>query len=204
MLKRLVRFVLSFVLAAIAVVLTGVVILSFQHDWQRELIDGALEQQTGMQWDFEEAYFERPNRLSAKTVFVLQDAQGVEVESIRLDFDLGRSLGTDEVVVRQGAIEALRLDLSAVPAEAFGLNERQLARGVPDREQTLEAVRQLTELALTRVAAMGLQLELNDLVVTGQVFLPGDRQLLFAETIRHARTDDPASLRFEIDSAEFR
>jgi hypothetical protein len=204
MLRSVFRFLFSLIVAFLAVVLTVGLVLAFNRDWQRDLVESALERRTGLQWSIEKAWFARPDHFRAEEVFALKGIEGVEVGVVDLRFDLGRSLGTEEIVVAGGRLERLVLDLSTMPPEALGLTAAQLARGTPGREATLAAVSDLTEFALMRVEAAGLTVELNDLAVDGVVLLPGGRQLRFSQTIQHAVSGDTAEMRLSIHAAEYR
>lgn len=204
MIRRLLRFLLSLFLAVAAILLIIVVVLSLKRDWQRDMLDAVLEARTGMEWSMGEAYFPRPNRFYGTEIFALKDSEGIEFASVDLQLDVGRSLGTGEGVIRAGEIKGLSIDLSRLPPEAFGLTAHQLARGRPDRAETVKAVKNLAEFGLMRVEASGVSLEVNELRVTGTVLLPVRRRLTFDLTIHHVRSSETADIRMEVHAAEFR
>lgn len=204
MVRRILRFLFTLLFAVVGVVLTVGIVLQFNPGWQRDLIEASLEERTGMEWSMEEAYFSFPAEFRATELFALQGGEGIQAAQVTLHLDVGRSLSAGRRVIAEGEIRRLFLDLSSAPPDAIGFTSGQLAHGMPSRDETLQAVSDLTELALFRVEAAGLSLECNDLEVQGQVLLPGNRRLDFGVLIRHALTEDPASMRVEVTAAEFR
>jgi hypothetical protein len=204
MMGRFLRFVFTLFLAVCALLLTIVLVLHFNRGWQRDLVVQALEDRTGMEWSMEEAYFTGANRFRAQQVFALKGSEGVEVKALDLKFNLGRSLGMEEVVISEGVLIGLFIDLSTMPAEALGFTAGQLQSGVPTRAETMQATRMLTEFALMRLEASGLVIELEQTAVTGSVLFPANRWLSFDLTIQHGRSDSTDAMRMEVHSAEFR
>lgn len=204
MLRALFRFILSFLFALLALVLTAVLVLYFKRDWQRELLDAALEARTGLQWQFGEAYFERADRFRGSSVFALKGSEGVELRSVELDFDLGRSWSGDWIAVESGVLEGVSLDLSGISSSLLGLSPEILRQAMPSEEQTIEAVKILAEEAVRRIGEAGYQLEIEDLEVEGAISLPFNRLLQYSLTLHYANSRQADQSRLEVHAAEYR
>ncbi len=204
MIRSLLRFLASLFFAVIALVLTAGLVLYFKRDWQRSLIEASIEARTSLQWQFEEAYFEKPHRLRASSIFALKGSEGVEAAELELEINWARSWTGDFVAVSGGRIHALRLDLSNISPAALGLSEEALRSAVPPERQSRQAVGYLIDAALRRLAVEGANAEIENLEIDGSVFLPFARELRFALTLRHARTSRPEDAQFQVHLAEFR
>ncbi|MFW6352901.1 MAG: hypothetical protein ACOC3I_00755, partial [Verrucomicrobiota bacterium] len=56
MVRPVLRFLVSLLLAVAALVLTAGVVLWFKPDWQRQLLESALESRTDLAWQIESAH----------------------------------------------------------------------------------------------------------------------------------------------------
>ncbi|MFP4282696.1 MAG: hypothetical protein ACLFU2_08755 [Opitutales bacterium] len=204
MVRPVLRFLVSLLLAVAALVLTAGVVLWFKPDWQRQLLESALESRTDLAWQIESAHLAGWNHFEGRGVFGLAGGTGFSAGEVDLFFDWGRSLGPDGLVVSQGEIAAFSLDLENVSGARLPLPHPAVANTVLGREATLLAVQTMAGWAFAELAASGMVAEVRDLGVEGVVLLPEGRQLRFDLVYLLGQAGAPEAVRVEVRAAELR
>lgn len=198
---RLLRTLMAFVLAVVALLLTAAIVVLLKPDWRTQAIDRGLESATGWKWSFE-ATKVGWNHFAADGVFVIQGAQGVQAEHLDFRIETLRMVREQALVVESGSIDGALIDLSTIPPAALGLTREQL-RYLPAVADRNEAADLLVEAALGRFAAQGVPFELSNLTVSGSALLPEGRGFEFVILIDEANSAALQEARWTVKSATF-
>jgi hypothetical protein len=199
---KLVRTLLAFVLALVALALTAVVVVMLKPDWRMQVVDRTLEEATGWKWSFDTTEMGW-NRFAGTGVFVLQGAQGVQAEAIDLKVDFLAVAQARTLEVSTGEISGALIDLSSTPPAALGLSAAEL-NAIPRGRAEPQAADLLVEAALGRLAAQGVPFHFQNLTVNGIVLLPQTRGLEFEVFVVEATSEALHQAEWEVRSAVFR
>lgn len=199
--RTLGKWLLSSLLAVLALLATVLAIFLFNEKWQVQVVDAVLEESTGWQWDFSSVNLGW-NHFRAADIFAMRGAEGFEIGEAKLEPRMFSLVGGDPIVIGGGYLQDCFLDLSTFSASALGFSERELAR-TPSPADARSAVERLVELSLQRLQAQGLMLEIRDLRIDGTILLPQQRSLAFDVNVS-GTTQDPQNARVTVTRVEFR
>lgn len=168
------KLLLALFLATIAVVVTLVVIFLFNDEWQRAVFDRALENQEGRKIQVESIRV-RPSQIRIEGLFALDRGVGVEARRVDLKGPLWRLPVFGELQIEQGILENVFLDLSQLDPGSLDLSAWQrTARNATQNPAQWED--QLTRW-MSQSAGQGIDILIEDTVITGMALLPGDLQI---------------------------
>lgn len=185
---RLFKFLARLLLALLAVALTFGIIFFLSPSWQQSVVSEILAKDAERSWQVE-AIELSPLGVEASGVFMLQNAIGAEVSRMELSGPIWQVPFTRRVMLSSGEITGLVLDVSQVRVgDTTSSDWQSFLRRVSDDPDFWE---ERLGLVLHKVTALGWGLSMEDVVITGQVLMPGGRMIPLRLLIIEADSDQP-------------
>lgn len=185
---RLFKFLARLLLALLAVALTFGIIFFLSPSWQQSVVSEILAKDAERSWQVE-AIELSPLGVEASGVFMLQNAIGAEVSRMELSGPIWQVPFTRRVMLSSGEITGLFLDVSQVRVgDTTSSDWQSFLRRVSDDPDFWE---ERLGLVLHKVTALGWGLSMEDVVITGQVLMPGGRMIPLRLLIIEADSDQP-------------
>lgn len=168
--RTLLKIFFNLLLAAVAVLLTLTVLFFFMPGWQQAAVDRALAEDPNGTWQVKGVHLQ-PTRMTADKVFYLGNGFGVELGPVELIPDPMDSIFSGVLQLRSGKIESLFIDLSQMDLSHLTAGEE--GEGLFERAaQDPEFIESRVKLALARLRAQGIRVQIYNLLVEGSILFP--------------------------------
>lgn len=185
---RLFKFLTRLLLAFLAVGLTFGIIFFLTPSWQQSVVSDILDQDTERRWQVEEIKL-APFSVEGAGIFMLQSPIGAEISRLNLSGPVWQVPFTRRIVIDSGEVSGLLLDVNQVRVGDTTSSDWQsfLERVSEDPAFWEERL----GLVLAKVSALGWDLSLENVVITGQVLMPGDRIIPLRLLVLEADSERP-------------
>ncbi len=168
------RFLVRLILALAAVVLTFAILLFLIPSWQRAVVERALPERSGEQWQVGRIGF-TPTEINAGDIFVLQDGAGLEIGDLTLAGPFWKSPFAGVLEITSGEISGVFIDVSTISVGDLTSSDwRSFVERISGDTAFWE---ERIGLVLSKVAERGWNLSVEDVSIRGQALLPGERMV---------------------------
>lgn len=188
---RIFKFLTRLLLAILAVGLTFGIIFFLTPSWQQSVVSDILQRDTERRWQVETINLS-PMGVEAAGIFMLQNPIGAEISSLTLSGPIWKAPFTRRIEIGSGEVNGLLLDVNQVPVGDTTSSDWQsfLKRVSGDPAFWEERL----GLVLAKVSALGWELSLENVVITGQVLMPGDRVIALKLLVVEADSELPENV----------
>jgi hypothetical protein len=185
---RLFKFLTRLLLAFLAVGLTFGIIFFLTPSWQQSVVSDILAKDTERRWQVEEIKL-TPFSVEGAGIFMLQTPIGAEIKRLNVSGPIWQVPFTRRIVIDSGEVSGLLLDVNQVRVGDTTSSDWQsfLERVSEDPAFWEERL----GLVLAKVSALGWDLSLENVVITGQVLMPGDRIIPLRLLVLEADSERP-------------
>lgn len=191
---RILKFLTRLFLAFLAVGLTFGIIFFLTPSWQQSVVSDILAKDTDRRWQVGKINLS-PFNVEAAGLYMLQPPIGAEIPHLELSGPVWQVPFTRRIVITSGEISGLVLDVNQVRVGDTTSSDWQsfLDRVSGDPAFWEERL----GLVLAKVSAMGWGLNMENVVMTGQVLMPGDRIIPLRLLVIEADTEAPGNIKVQ-------
>jgi hypothetical protein len=191
---RLLKFLTRLILAFLAVGLTFGIIFFLTPSWQQSVVSDILAKDTERRWQVGEVNLS-PFSVEAAGIYMLQTPIGAEIPHLELSGPVWQVPLTRRIVIDSGEISGLVLDVNQVRVGDTTSSDWQsfLDRVSGDPAFWEERI----GLVLAKLSASGWSLDMENVVITGQVLMPGERVIPLRLLVIEADTDSPRDVKVQ-------
>lgn len=192
--KRVIKLFLNLVLASIAVGLTLLVVFLITPSWQKLFVEETLSRDTVRRWQVGSVNI-HPTGVELENVYVLDGPVGAEIKYIQWEGPLWKMLLSQSLEIRSGSITGLDMDVSQIRVGDLTSDDYQafLKRVSGDVDFWKERI----GLVLSKLSAMGMDVRIENLRISGSVLMPGDKVVPVRWTVISADSRSPRLIRIE-------
>lgn len=168
--RRILKLLFNLILAFLAVGITFAVIFFFNAGWQQSAVERLMAADPQRQWQVESVRLS-PTEIHLGGLFVLDRSVGAEVDTVLLKGPFWSSPLRQEVKVTGGLLSGIFLDLSEVKVGDLTSSDwQEFVQRVANDEAFWE---ERVDLVLSKFAATGWEIRIEDVEVRGETLLPG-------------------------------
>lgn len=186
------KFFGKIAVALIAVALTFLVIFLLTPGWQQSVVEEILDRDPARKWQVGSVAIGLTH-VRAEEVFMLEGPVGVEMGGLHLKGPLWAGLLSGLFEINSGEVSDLYVDVSQLQVGDLTSQDWQgfLSRISGDLAFWEERV----GLVLSKLAATGWHARIEDLEVSGQALMPGNRMVPVRFVILEADSREPGQVR---------
>ncbi len=167
---RILKFFFNVILALLAVGITFLVIFFLRPGWQQAALERLMEADPQRQWQVESVDLS-PGQVLLEGLFVLDGPVGLEVEKLQLEGPFWSIPLRRQLSVKTGDLTGIFLDLSEVKVgDLTSRDWQEFVQRVAEDEDFWE---ERVDLVLSKASAVGLDIRLENVEVSGEALLPG-------------------------------
>jgi hypothetical protein len=192
--KRVIKLFLNLVLASVAVGLTLLVVFFITPSWQKLFVEEALSQDTARRWQVGSVSIS-PTGVELEDVYVLDGPVGAEIKYIQWEGPLWKILLSQSLEIESGSITGLDMDVSKIRVGDLTSDDYQafLKRVSGDVDFWKERI----GLVLSKISAMGMDVRIENLQISGSVLMPGEKTVPVRWTVVTADSRSPRLIKIE-------
>jgi hypothetical protein len=196
--KRVIKLFLNLVLASIAVGLTLLVVFLITPSWQKLFVEETLSRDSARRWQVGSVSI-HPTGVELEDVYVLDGPVGAEIKYIQWEGPLWKILFSQELEIESGSITGLDMDVSKIRVGDLTSDDYQafLKRVSGDVDFWKERI----GLVLSKLSAMGMDVRIENLQISGSVLMPGEKVVPVRWMIINADSRSPRLIRIEPTAA---
>lgn len=191
---KMIKLLVNLVLAGIAVAITFGVLFLMNGGWQKKAVEALMERDAGRDWQVESVSVGL-NHVEMGGLFVLDRRVGVEVGSLEVEGPFWRAPLEQVVQIRRGEIRGVFVDLSEWDAGEGQAEDwaNFLERARTDPQVWEERLGGL----LAGSAGRGWEVQLENVLVQGEVLLPGGALVPMHWKVVRADSGEPGAVEME-------
>lgn len=195
----LLKFSGKILIALLAVGLTFAILLYLTPSWQKSLAMEFLSRDTERRWQVEDIRL-GPNGLQMAGAFVLQDKLGAEIQFLEIKGPLWTAPFSRQVRVESGEVRGVLLDLSQVQlGDTTSTDWQSFVSRVSD---DMAFWKERLGLLLRKAEAQGWRVDLEDVSISGEILMPGQRVVPLRLHVLTANSQAPDQVEVQLLRAQ--